>query len=272
MTRTSTTIRTGPGLLTRATILAGLAVLLISTAPRAQDAESILLPGIDIRKVDLTVGAWCRYRVVDVAMGEADSSEVYVAITGHQGHPPDDTFWLDVESAPVGTPAEDRDRVRALIDGSIRSMADEDSLYRYVRRIYIKRGRHPVEEGDPRDLNRLTIVTPTSKDDWIVTPQVRLTTPAGPYTCESRRFESDTTRRVPAGRVTIVQKRVDRVQVWISPAVPVFHLVRSEIDRIRDSETEPPMRGIPTGGKRESRTTSTLIASGKDARPLLSIP
>ncbi len=272
MTRISTTIPTGRRLLTRASILAAVAVFAAIGTPRADDAGMILLPGIDIRSADFAVGRWCRYLVVDVAMGEADSSEVYVAVTGREGKAPDDAFWLDIESAPIRTAPADRDRFRVLIDGSVRSMADDDSLYRYIRTIYIKRGRDPVERGNPRDMERLTIVSPTSKSDWIVTPEVSLATPAGTFSCEQRRFETDATREVPAGRVKIVQRRVDRVGVWVTPGVPVFHLVKCEIERMRESRTVPPMRGIPESGPKESRTTSILVASGSGAKPLLSSP
>jgi hypothetical protein len=53
--------------------------------------------------------------------------------------------------------------------------------------------------------------------------------------------------------------------------VPVFHLVKSEIERTRESRTVPPVRGIPEAGPKTSRTTSLLVAHGTGAEPLIRI-
>ncbi len=238
----------------------------------AEETQSVLLPGLDLRDADLSVGAWCRYLVVDEAMGERDSSSVYIAVVGREKNAESDSYWLEIETAPEGTREADRDVYRLLIDGAVRSMAPDDSLSRYVRRIYIKKGRGEVREGDPNDLARLTIVSPTSDKDWTVVPATTIDTPAGTFSCDMRRFESDVTREIPTGHVKLVQRRVDRVRVWISPRVPIFHLVQCEIERVRESRTIPRVRGIPDAGPRESRTTSILVGSGTGARSLLSSP
>ncbi len=271
MTRSSTTIPTGRKWRTERLVLTALLLLLAAPgSPRADDTGTLLLPGIDIRDVDFTVGHWCEYLVVDEAMGEADSSRVYLAVVGRDGAR--DAWWLEIESGPVGEPQEERDVVRFLVDGSVRGMAPGDSLYQYVSRLYIKRGRGPVEQGDPHDLARLTIVNPTSESDWIVTSDVVVSTPAGEITGEMRQFENETSREIPAGNVKLLQRKVDRVKVWRSPRVPVFHLVRCEIERVREARTVPAVKGIPQAGPRESRTISGLVAYGDHAKPLLPSP
>jgi hypothetical protein len=72
--------------------------------------------------------------------------------------------------------------------------------------------------------------------------------------------------------VILKQRREDHVQVWISPVVPVFHLAKCEIQRVRESRTVPPVRGIPDAGAKRSRTTSVIVAHGTGAKPLVSIP
>jgi hypothetical protein len=52
----------------------------------------------------------------------------------------------------------------------------------------------------------------------------------------------------------------------------VFHLVRCDIERVRETRTVPPIQGIPATGPRKSRTTSVLLAFGKGAKPLLPSP
>lgn len=236
----------------------------------ADDAGTLLLPGVDIRDVDFTVGSWCRYLVTDEAMDQTDSSEVYLAVVGKEAGK--EAWWLEIETGPAGQPAAERDVARFLVDGSVRGMSPSDSLYQYVSRLYIRRGRAPVEAGDPRDLTRLTIVNPTSETDWHVTPGVTISTPAGTLTGELRQFENDVSREIPAGNVKLLQRKIDRVKVWRSARIPVFHLIRCEIERVRETRTVPALKGIPETGPRESRTTSVLVAYGTGAKPLLPSP
>jgi hypothetical protein len=248
------------------------ALSMASTQARGADAGSVLLPGIDIRTIDFKVGAWCRYVVVDEAMDVVDSSGVYIAVVGREKTPRGTAYWLEIESGPLSSAPADRDVARTLVDEGVRTMADGDSLYRYVSRYYIRRGREPVEPGDVHDLMRLTIVSPTSDRDWVVTPRTTVSTPAGKLECESRRFEKTESNEIPSGRVKIVQRRTDRVEVWTSSAVPVFHLARCVVERERESKTVPAVRGIPDSGSRRSRTTSVVVAYGMGAKPLVSSP
>ena len=248
------------------------ALCLGATPSNGADAGSVLLPGIDIRNVDFQVGAWCRYVVVDEAMNVVDSSGVYIAVVGREKTRHGSAYWLEIESGPLSSAPADRDVARALVDEGVKRMAEGDSLYRYVSRYYIRKGRGPVEPGDVHDLKRLTIVSPTSDRDWIVTPQTKISTPAGSLPCESRRFEKTESNETPSGRVKIVQRRTDRVEVWTSSTVPVFHLARCVVERERESKTIPAVRGIPASGPRRSRTTSVVVAYGKGAKPLISSP
>jgi hypothetical protein len=239
---------------------------------RGADAGSVLLPGIDIRSVDFVAGTWCRYVVVDQAADVVDSSEVYIAILSRGKTAQGVGFWLEIESGPVGSDQSERDVARVLVDERVKTMAEGDSLYRYVSRYYIKKGNGPVEAGDVHDLKKLTVVSPTSDRDWVVTPQTSVSTPAGTFACETRRFEKTESNETVSGRVKIVLRRTDKVEVSTSPKVPVFHLARCVVERERESKTIPAVRGIPESGPRRSRTTSVLVAYGNGAKPLISSP
>ncbi len=261
-------MRTSAGVVALA---ASVLVASAATPARAADVGSVLLPGIDIRDIDFQVGAWCRYVVVDEAMDVVDSTTVYIAVVGKEETPRGPAYWLEIESGPAGS-AADRDLARALVDEGVRSMAEGDSLYRFVSQYYIRRGRGPVEPGDVHDLKRLTIVSPTSDRDWVVQPATTVSTPAGEFACESRRFEKTESNETLSGRVKIIQRRTDRVEVWTSNAVPVFHLARCVVERERESKTMPAVPGIPASGPRRSRTTSVVVAFGKGAKSLVSSP
>jgi hypothetical protein len=236
------------------------------------EPESFLLPGVGVSDIDFQVGGWCRYLVVDEAMGEVDTTAFYMAVLDRETTPAGEAFWIEVETGPYDAGPEDRDVTRALVDGSIRDLALGDSLYRYVRRLYIKKGVDPVQPGDPRDLKRLTLANPTSENQWTRQTGVTVETPMGEMTCDLRELTVEESREVPTGNVTVVQKRHDRFRVWTSDRVPVLNLVRCVIDRSRESRTVPRVPGIPEAGARESRTTAVVVGYGTDARPILSLP
>src|SRR5262245_49309037 len=148
--------------------VAMLAMLPGAKPARGADAGSVLLPGIDIRSVDFMDGACCRYIVVDEAASVIDSREVYIAILSRTKTAKGDGYWLEIASGPVGSGASERDVARVLVDERVKTMAEGDSLYRYVSRYYIKKGNGPVKAGDVHDLKKLTIVSPTSDRDWVV--------------------------------------------------------------------------------------------------------
>lgn len=267
-------ISTKTGRRLRTSLVLALAVAAVSCTGRplfAAGTESLLLPGIDMRSIEFTVGAWCRYRVIDEAMGTADTSTVYLAVVGHEKTATGNAYWLEVENVPPGPDGAEHDVARALVDESIQRMAPGDSLHQYISRFYTRKGNGPVEEGDPRQLRRLSMASPASPADWKTESGRSVTTPAGTFVCERRTFDATESRDIPSGRVILKQKRRDHVEVFTSPAVPVFHLVKSEIERTRESRTVPPVRGIPETGPKQSRTTSLLIAHGTGARPLIHV-
>ena len=239
---------------------------------QAADGDSFLLPGIDMRSIEFTVGAWCRYQVIDEAMGETDTTVVYLAVVGSEKNASGGkAYWLEVESRVPGRDDSSRDVARALVDERIHSMAEGDSLHHFISRFYTMKGRESAQKGNPADLRKLTRVSPASASDWKTEPARPLQTPAGKFTCEHRVFDNSESRDIPSGRVVIKQKRTDHVEIYTSPAVPLFHLVKSEIDRTRESRTVPAVKGIPETGPRRSRTTSVLVAHGTGAKPIIAI-
>lgn len=245
-------------------------------------ADSFVLPGVDAADIRLESGRWCRYIVVDEAMGEVDSTSFYIAVLGHQsvrvdGVHADDTradeaYWVEFESSPVGAPSGERDVTKALISSKIKDYAYGDSLYRYVYEMYIKKGDEPVQPADPYDLKQVTLANPTSESDWIRHPDSTVSTPMGPIVSTWKELTVEEAREIPTGRVTLLQHNVDRFRVWSSEEVPIFSLVKCVIERSRESKTVPAVPGIPTAGARESRTTAVIVDFGDGARPILSVP
>lgn len=235
-------------------------------------AQSFVLPGVDATDIRLESGRWCRYIVVDEAMGEVDSTSFYVAVLGHQSVRADEAYWVEFESAPVGAPAGERDVTKVLISSKIKDYAYGDSLYRYVYEMYIKKGDEPVQPADPIDLKQVTLASPTSESEWIRHPDSTVSTPMGPIVSTWKELTVEEAREIPTGRVTLLQHKVDRFRVWSSMEVPIFSLVKCVIERSRESKTVPAVPGIPTAGARESRTTAVIVDFGNDARALLSVP
>lgn len=275
MTPISTSTRTGRRSLTRAAArwLVFVCLTVAACPVLAGDGqEGFLLPGVEVSDIDLSVGAWCRYVIVDEAMGEVDSSSFYIAVVGRRETPQGEAFWLEIETGPMGAAAAEREVARALVSASIRDLSRGDSLYHYVYELYIKKGVEPVEPADPVELERLTLANPTSETQWTRQSGVTANIPAGDIVCDYRELTVEESREVPTGNVKLIRRKRDRFRVWTSGQIPVFSLVKCVIDRSRESRTVPPVPGIPDPGPRESRTTAVVLEYGNDARPLISVP
>ncbi len=269
-----TTKKPGRKWRTRTASAAGLAAILIVAAwPAAVlGGDSFLIPGVDLGRADFTVGKWCRYMVVDEIMGLRDSTTVYMAVTGKTATDDGEAYWLELESRPVGAPLTDGESAKALILSKIKDLTPTDSLYRYVSELYIKKGTGAVEAADPADLERLTLANPTSDSDWTLTRGEIVETPHGQFACDHKHLIVEDKRRIPMGSVTLVKNDSDIYDVWLCPEVPVFHLVRCVIERVRDSRTEPTIPGIPDKGREVTRTTVELLGFGSDASSTINIP
>ncbi len=254
-------------------LAAGLALLAAPSKGTAGTPESSsavedwLLPGIDLRGVRFEAGAWCRYRVIDEAEGIRDTTvvDVSVPIDGAVGpvrHGSATAWWVEFANGAPGTPESERDVLRVLVDADITKRARGDSLAAYVRGYWVRRGGGAVEPGDLAELDRLTL---GSDATWNELPDTTVETEAGRFACHRRVRVRRDDRRTPRGRVTVVLRRVDRWTLWLSDDVPLFGLVACRIDRLRESRTEPRVRGIPSTGPRRSRVTTELIATGRGA-------
>jgi len=233
----------------------------------------MLLPGLDVRNADFKVGAWCRYLVIDDAEGIVDTTSLYIAVVGvAKGLSGGTAFWLELDNGPYGSPPNERDTARALLSDKIRFRTEGDSLYHYIERLYTRKGLGPVEEADPRNLERFALTPPTSDSNWIVETDQPVETPMGTITCERKTFSVKDSKEIPRGKIRILQKSSDLFDVWTSPEVSLFHLVRCVVQRERESKIVPEMAGIPDTGAKLSKTTSVLIEYGEGAKPLIALP
>lgn len=243
-------------------------------AARAVAVDDWLVPGLDLREVAFEAGAWCRYRVVDEADGVRDTTVVDVsvpvdgAVGGAPGRAPR-AWWIEFASGPPGADETARDVLRVLVDADIARGARGDSLSAYVRGYWVRRAGGRVEPGDLAELDRLTL--DAGVGGWGALPDTVVTTPAGRFVCRRRvrtRLES---RRRRQGRVTVIVQRRDRWTLLLCDAVPLFRLVRCRVDRLRESRTEPRLRGIPDPGPRRSHVVTELVATGRGARSRLTV-
>jgi hypothetical protein len=71
--------------------------------------------------------------------------------------------------------------------------------------------------------------------------------------------------------VRLIKTARDDFTVWFCDDVPMFHLARCEISRVRRTETKPIITGIPPSATKNSKTTAELVAFGFDAKPILEL-
>jgi hypothetical protein len=247
-------------------------VLLTPVLSAGAEAErEFIIPGIDFSRLDPQAGAWCRYQVVDIALDIEDTTIVYFAIGGRQTGPEGKAFWIEIENNPLRVLESDRQTFKLLISDDICTATGEDSLGQYILGFYIKRGLDPIRTEDPSRLRDLPLGPPTADSLWNITPGVVVTTPAGDFSCLKKERSLISEKTIPAGRVQLREKRDDLWTVWFSDEVPIFHLVSCLIERSKETETIPAIKGIPAAGRRRSQTTADLIGFGFQAEPILDL-
>jgi hypothetical protein len=235
--------------------------------------DSFLLPGVTFNNADFSVGAWCRYMVVDVfGTGERDSTEVYIAVTGRTTTAGSVSFWLEMKTGPPHALTGEYEVAKALISYDINKIEPGDSLCHYVSKLYIRKGTGSVEPADPADLERLTSSNPTSDSDWQLTPDEEIETPGGRFVCDRKSRRVLDQREIPMGRTTLVKNDSDAYETWFCDDIPIFRLAKCVIERVRDSRTVPSIPGIPDKGREVTKTTVELTAFGAGAKPILNIP
>lgn len=238
-------------------------------AARAWAGEAFLIPGVEFSKLSLEKGAWCRYRVADEALGVIDSSEIYIGVPESEKTEAGPAFWVEIESRPLHGSPQDGQILKLLVLERITSMGIGDSLGDYVLRLYNKSGGRPPQEEDPKGFERFSLVVATPDSSWVETPGVAIVTAGGRFGCTLKERQASDTREIKTGSVTLVRRGQDRFKVWFCDDVPVFRLAKCEIARMRETETVPPIPGIPASGRKESKTTAELVAFGFDAKPIM---
>lgn len=245
------------------------ALLLAPSAARS--AENLLVPGADFSQLALEKGAWCRYVVVDEALGQADSTEVYVGVPSAERTAKGPAFWLEIATRPLGAGGEEAQVLKLLVLESIAGLSEGDSLGDFVLRLYIRKGGRPAEERDPATFKDLSLVVPTAESSWETSEGVMVEAPAGRFTTKKRTRTALEEQEVPTGKVRLIKKSRDDFTVWFSDEVPVFRLVKCVVERWRETETVPRIAGIPVSGRKYSKTTAELAGFGLDAEPVLII-
>lgn len=246
---------------------AWLLLCLLAVSARAGDA--FLVPGVEFSHLSLSQGAWCRYRVADEALGIVDSSEIYIGIPDTAMTAAGPAYWVEIETRPLHGSPDDAQILKFLVLERITSMGVGDSLGDYVLRLYNKSGANPPQEEDPKSFERFSQVVSTPDSSWVVRPGVATDTAGRRLTCTLKERRAEETRRIDTGSVTLVRRSQDDFRVWFCDDVPIFRLAKCEIARVRDTETIPPIAGIPASGKKESKTTAELVAFGHDAVTLM---
>jgi hypothetical protein len=235
----------------------------------ARSAENFLIPGADFSQLVLKEGAWCRYIVLDEALGQTDSTDVYVGVPAGEMTPRGGAFWVELASKPVGAGDEAATVLKLLVLEAITELSRGDSFGDYVLRLYIKKGARPVEEEDPARYEDFSLIVPTAESSWDSSPDVPVTVMGGNFTCTKKTRSVREEQEIPTGKLVLVKKLRDDYTVWFCSEIPVFRMAKCVIERSRETYTVPRITGVPISGQKNSRTTAELTGFGFDAKPVL---
>jgi len=259
------------GMMTRPVRFFVLLLLCVFAAAPLFAVEDFLVPGVDLSDMTFETGAWCRYVVTDEALGQTDSTDVYIGVPGSEMTADGRAYWVEIETSLRGADAEDREIMKLLVLETITGFADGDSLGDYVLKLYMKNGNEPAEEEDPRRLRDVSLRSAHADSSWAIGDTLPVATAAGRFRCVKKQRLLENNREIPTGNIVLLRKTRDNYQVWFSRQIPVLHLAKCIIERSRETDTVPRIKGIPTGGVKESKTTAEIVAFGHDARTLVSV-
>ncbi len=244
---------------------------LAGTASAETGRERFLIPGTAFSHLTVEAGSWCRYLVVDEALGQKDSSILYIAVPHDAPKAAKGYFWLEISgvSSAVGN---ERLSAGLLVSKKIRSPAASDSLKKYILDVLIKRGDDSVEQGDEEALAELEELLSTERAHWEDGSSEVITTNSGKYEASLEFRRISYTKKFPAGKSFFIKKVNDKHSAWFSDKVPLFHMVKYKVMRERNTILDPPIKGVPVAGDRFSSTTLELIAFGSGALTLFPRP
>jgi hypothetical protein len=253
---------------TKSLHLWGIAVLLFFPPPSSA-SNDFIVPGVDFSHMALTSGAWCRYLIVDEALGQVDSTDVYIGLPSREITPRGPAVWVEIETRVRGGRDEGGELMKFLVLEDIVRSTEGDTLADYVLKLYIKKGFGSAAEEDPGKYENFSLIHTALDSSWTYEAEQPVRTPAGDFSCTMKTKVTCEEQHIPTGTVKIIKKVEDRMTVWSSDTVSIFHMVKCVIERSRETETVPRLRGIPVSGKKESRTTAELTGFGFDAKPVM---
>jgi hypothetical protein len=227
------------------------------------------VPGVDLASLTFEEGAWCRYMVTDEALGQVDSTEVYIGVPASERTPAGRAYWVEIETSLKGASAEDREIMKLLVLEAITGFEDGDSLGDYVLELYVKSGNRPAEPENPKRLKEVSLHSASEDSLWVTGDTLAVTTLAGEFRCVKKQRTLESSHEIPTGNITLIKKARDDYVVWFSRGIPVLHLAKCVIERSRETDTVPKITGIPASGSKSSRTTAEIIAYGRDAGTIL---
>jgi hypothetical protein len=233
--------------------------------------ENMLVPGADLSQLVVTEGAWCRYLVLDEALDQEDSTEVYVGLPSRAVTDGGPAFWLEISTKPLNAPESEAQVLKLLVLEAIREFSEGDSLGQYVLQLYIRKGERPAEKTDPATYEDLSLIVPTAESAWESRSGVSVEAAGQRLVCTEKSRTVEEVQEIPTGKVKLIKESRDDYRVWFCNDVPVFHLVKCVVERWRDTETVPRIPGIPVSGSKYSKTTAELTGYGYDAEPILTV-
>jgi len=240
----------------------------ISSFPASSVAGwNFIIPGEAFSHLSIKPGAWVRYRIIDEAMHQKDTSFVYIAVP-KQIWPGKSLFWLEM----VGSSREaggDDVLVKLLLSDAIKTLSPGDSIPSFIKRMYIREGESEVRKGEDEDFARLEENMRFDGSPWKSIGTEEIQCPAGTFACSKKERVEKKEKRISVGKSTLIKTTDDRGLIWYSGRVPIFEMVQYFLVRKAGTAMDPPIMGVPVSGLKVSSTQVELLEFGFGANSLL---
>jgi hypothetical protein len=226
--------------------------------PAEADVD-FLVPGVSLESVEFTAGSSVSYMIISVAHGIRDTSLVTLSVTGTEAGKVDleiiSSGWPPVEDETV--------TVRLTLCAEARRLDTPDDLYACIGKVLVKNGREGFREPSPEELEEFNIERVFLRRNEglqrkILEPE-QVETPAGSFACEVNEYFDSDRREVEMGGITAQRIEEERSVLKTSPAVPLWGLVSSRVER--KSVTGYPGGSQPRLSRPRINVTESILVS-----------
>ncbi|RKZ06779.1 hypothetical protein DRQ05_04195 [bacterium] len=244
-------------------ILISAASLLLAVLPARSNAKvDFLLPGLGLDGVALQPGSKVSYLVESTAFGVTDSTLLNISIDRDINH----SILVSVVSSPYPFSSEDAVTVLLRFAPGTVEIRDAARFHSALEEILVKEGEQDFRRPTDKEIKDFGIddlfIPRSSGMKVVVGDSAVVETPSGTFYCQVASYSEHKEELLNLGGVRAKKVEEVKTTIWQSNDVPIFHLVKSRLERAKSISSDSEAKGRPAGAD-VTITRAILISFSK---------